>query len=440
MSKANLTLNIEVPYVTRVEGHGNIVIDMREGKLVTSHLQVVEPPRYFEAMIKGYPYTDIALITSRICGICSVGHQMTSLKATEKALGIPVSEQTVLLRKLLVYGATMQSHVLHIYFLAAPDLLGAPSVIPLAKSHPDAVKMALRMKKLANDICDRLGGRTIHPNRLVPGGFTRLPSIEDLTWIKDMLEKQMVPDAKASLALIKSLLPKFPAFQRDTEYVGLRDEKEYAFYDGKIASTDTGLAAVEDYLGITNEFIVPHSTSKHCKHARSSYFVGALGRLNNNFDKLNPLAKTVAQELGLKPIVTNPFLNTAAQLVETVHVVEESLKLLDVMLDKGVKDEKPSVPERLKEGRGAEATEVPRGILFHDYTYDNRGQVVKANCIIPTTQNTQNIDDDMKELVPWMIGKGMSKEQMTLTLEMLVRAYDPCISCSVHFLDVEFRE
>jgi sulfhydrogenase subunit alpha len=437
---SDTTLSITVPYVTRVEGHGNIVIDMKNGKLLTSHLEVVEPPRYFEAMVRGYPYTDIALITSRICGICSVGHQMTSLKATEKALAIQVSEQTVLLRKLLIYGATMQSHVLHIYFLAAPDLLGVPSVVPLASSHPDVVKMALRMKKLSNDICDRLGGRTIHPNRLVPGGFTKLPSEADLKWIRDMLVNQMVPDAKASLALLASLAPKFPAFERGTEYIGLRTDGEYAFYDGAIASTDTGLTPVDDYLSVTNEFVVPHSTSKHCRHARSSYFVGALGRFNNNFDKLNPLARQAAGTLGLEPVVKNPFLNTAAQLVETIHVVEESLKLIDVLLTKGLKDEQPVVPGKLREGRGVESTEVPRGILFHDYIYDNRGQVVKANCIIPTTQNTQCIDDDMRELVPWMIGKGMTKEQMTLTLEMLVRAYDPCISCSVHFLDVEFRE
>lgn len=437
---SDTTIRIEVPYVTRVEGHGNIVIDMKNGKLLTSHLEVVEPPRYFEAMLKGYPYTDIALITSRICGICSVGHQMTSLKATEKALGISVSAQTVLLRKLLVYGATMQSHVLHIYFLAAPDLLGVPSVIPLAKSHPDVVKMALRMKKLANDICDKLGGRTIHPNRLVPGGFTKLPSLADLAWIRSMLEKQMVPDAMASLALIKSLLPKFPTFERETEYIGLSHEKEYAFYEGAVASTDSGLSPVDDYLSLTNEFIVPHSTSKHCKHTRSSYFVGALGRFNNNFPLLNPMAKTAAGELGLVPVVKNPFMNTAVQLVETVHVVEESLRLLDDLLVRGIKEERPTMPERMREGRAAEATEVPRGILFHEYTYDNRGQVVKANCIIPTTQNTQCIDDDMTELVPWMMDKGMTKDQMTLTLEMLVRAYDPCISCSVHFLDVEFRE
>jgi sulfhydrogenase subunit alpha len=436
---SDTTLSIVVPYVTRVEGHGNIVIDMKNGKLLTSHLEVVEPPRYFEAMVKGYPYTDIALITSRICGICSVGHQMTSLKATEKALGIEVSEQTLLLRKLLVYGATMQSHVLHIYFLAAPDLLGVPSVVPLATSHPDAVKRALRMKKLSNDICDRLGGRTIHPNRLVPGGFTKLPTNADLAWIRDMLVNQMVPDAKASLELLKALAPKFPAFERETEYVGLSDPAEYAFYDGQIASTDTGKVPVDQYLSVTNEFVVPHSTSKHCKHHRSSYFVGALGRYNNNAGQLNPLAKTVAAELGLKPIVKNPFLNTAVQLVETVHVVEESLKLIEILLKKGIKEEKPVVPGKLRDGRGAESTEVPRGILFHDYTYDNRGQIVKANCIIPTTQNTQCIDDDMKELVPWMLSKGMSKDQMTLTLEMLVRAYDPCISCSVHFLDVEFR-
>jgi coenzyme F420-reducing hydrogenase alpha subunit len=391
-------------------------------------------------MLKGYPYGDVALITSRICGICSVGHQMTSLKATEKALGIQVSEQTVLLRKLLTYGATMQSHVLHIFFLAAPDLLGVPSVVPLAGTHPDVVKMALRMKKLANDICDRLGGRTIHPNRLVPGGFTKLPSRSDLEWIRDMLGKQMVPDAKASLSLLKSLLGKFPTFERETEYIGLASPTEYAFYDGQIASTDTGLTGVDDYLAVTNEFIDPYSTAKHCRHARSSYFVGALGRFNNNYRLLKPLAKAAAGELGLKPVVKNPFLNTAVQLVETIHVVEESLVLLDVLLSKGIKEEKPATPERLREGRGAEATEVPRGILFHDYTYDNRGQVVKANCIIPTTQNTQCIDDDMTALVPWMMDRGMSKEQMTLTLEMLVRAYDPCISCSVHFLDVEFRE
>jgi len=351
-----------------------------------------------------------------------------------------VSEQTVLLRKLLIYGATMQSHVLHIYFLAAPDLLGVSSVVPLAATHPDVVKMALRMKKLANDICDKLGGRTIHPNRLVPGGFTKLPTPADLTWIRTMLEQQMVPDAKASLALLTSLLPKFPTFQRETEYIGLSHEKEYAFYDGDVASTDAGHSPVDDYLSLTNEFIVPYSTSKHCRHSRSSYFVGALGRFNNNYSRLNPLAKTAAAELGLAPVVKNPFLNTAAQLVETVHVVEESMKLLDDLLVRGIKAEKPVVPERLREGRAAEATEVPRGILFHDYTYDNRGQVVKANCIIPTTQNTQCIDDDMAELVPWMLDKGMTKDQMTLTLEMLVRAYDPCISCSVHFLDVEFRE
>ncbi|HYW81719.1 MAG TPA: nickel-dependent hydrogenase large subunit, partial [Spirochaetia bacterium] len=338
---SDMNLRIEVPYVTRVEGHGNIVIDMKAGKLLTSHLEVVEPPRYFEAMLKGYPYTDIALITSRICGICSVGHQMTSLKATEKALGIDVSEQTVLLRKLLIYGATMQSHVLHIYFLAAPDLLGVPSVVPLAGTHPDVVKMALRMKKLANDICDKLGGRTIHPNRLVPGGFTKLPTLADLTWIRTMLEQQMVPDAKASLALLKSLLPKFPTFERETEYIGLSHETEYAFYDGDVASTDAGHFPVDDYLSLTNEYIVPHSTSKHCRHARSSYFVGALGRFNNNYARLNPLAKTVAAELGLAPVVKNPFLNTAVQLVETVHVVEESLKLLDGLLVKGIKAEKP---------------------------------------------------------------------------------------------------
>ncbi len=433
-------LSIKVPYVTRVEGHGNIVVDLRDGKLVKSVLEIVEPPRYFEAMMKGYLYTDAAVISSRICGICSVGHQMTSVKATEAALKIPVTDQTVLLRKLLVYGATMQSHILHIFFLAAPDFLDAPSIIPLAKTHPDVIKMALRMKRLSNDICDLIGGRTIHPNRVVPGGFTKLPSIEDIKWIKDKLENQMMPDLNSSFELFKTLAPKIPNFERETEYIGLRTDEEYGFYNGDISSTDAGLIPVTKYREVTNEFVVPHSTAKHTKHKRSSYAVGALARLNNNYDKLNPEAKKIADALGMKPIVKNPFLNTVAQLIETVHVTEESLKLIDQILTTGIKPEEPIVPEKLTEGTGVGCTEVPRGILFHEYTFDNRGQMVKANCIIPTNQNTQNIDDDMKELVPWMIAQGYSKEKMTLTLEMLVRAYDPCISCSVHFLDVEFIE
>ncbi|MCD6121085.1 MAG: Ni/Fe hydrogenase subunit alpha [Spirochaetales bacterium] len=433
-------LSIKVPYVTRVEGHGNIVVDLKDGKLVKSVLEIVEPPRYFEAMMKGYSYNDAAVISSRICGICSVGHQMTSVKATEKALGFEVTEQAVLLRKLLIYGATMQSHILHIFFLAAPDLFNALSVVPLAKTHPEIVKMALRMKRLSNDICDIIGGRTIHPNRVVPGGFTKLPTEEQLKWIKDKLENQMVPDAKASFELLKSLADKFPAFTRETEYVGLRTDSEYAFYEGDIASTDTGRVPDTEYRTITNEFIVPHSTAKHAKHKRSSYAVGAMARLNNNYDKLNPLAKQVADALGMKPIVTNPFLNTVAQLVETIHVTEESLKIIDNLLSTGIKPERPYVPSKLHEGTGIGCTEVPRGILFHEYTYDNRGRIVKANCVIPTNQNTQNIDDDMKQLVPWMIDNKLDKDKMTLTLEMLVRAYDPCISCSVHFLDVKYIE
>ncbi|NOY08915.1 MAG: Ni/Fe hydrogenase subunit alpha [Spirochaetes bacterium] len=433
-------LSIRVPYVTRVEGHGTIAVDLKEGKLIKSVLEIVEPPRYFEAMMKGYLYTDAAVISSRICGICSVGHQITSVKATEKALAFDVSDQTVTLRKLLVYGATMQSHILHIFFLAAPDLFSAPSVIPLAKTHPETIKMALRMKRLSNDICDIIGGRTIHPNRLVPGGFTKLPTREQLLWIKDKLENQMVPDAKTSFELLKSLADKFPAFSRETEYIGLKTDNEYAFYDGDVSSTDTGLTPEKDYLSITNEFVVSHSTAKHAKHKRSSYAVGALARLNNNYGKLNPLAREVADALGMKPIVANPFLNTVAQLIETIHVTEESIKILDTLLTTGIKAERPFVPAKLHEGTGVGCTEVPRGILFHEYTYDNRGRIVKANCVIPTNQNAQNIDDDMRELVPWMIANNFDKDKMTLTLEMLVRAYDPCISCSVHFLDVKYVE
>ncbi len=431
-------LNVNVEHVTRVEGHGNILVDAKEGKLERVMWEIPEAPRYFEAFVKGKPYTQLAQITARICGICSIGHALTSLKATEDALDIEVSEQDVKLRELALHGENMQSHVLHVGYLALPDLVGEGSVIPLATSHPEELKKVISLHKLANELSRVTCGRTTHPRRLIPGGFSKLPSPLELENMKTKLEGS-VPVLHEVASFVKGLSSALPDFERETEFISLTHDDEYAFYDGKIASTDGDITPVDDYLSVTNEYVVPQSTAKYTKNNRESYMVGALARLNNNYDLLSPLAKEVAEDFGLSPVCHNPYMNTIAQLVEVVHSVEDSINLIDDILDKGIEEQglnhQPDIEP--KAGTGVGAVEVPRGILFHEYTYDDEGRCTKANCIIPTNQNHGNIQHDMESLVPQILDQG--EDKVELILEMLVRAYDPCISCSTHYVDVKFK-
>jgi coenzyme F420-reducing hydrogenase alpha subunit len=432
-------LDIKVHHLTRVEGHGDIVVDMKSGQLKKAQLEIVEPPRYFEAMLKDRSFHEAAIITSRICGICSLGHQIASLKATEDALGLEISEQTLKIRKLLVHGANFQSNVLHALFLATPDFLGVGSVFPLVKTHKEVVLAALRMKRLANEVGEVLGGRAVHPITLVPGGFTKLPTIEELKVLREKLATSGIEDTKYVVEVVKSLAGEIPNFSRETEFISLYDDEEYGLYGGKIKSSDTGLTDVRNYLDVTNEYVVSHSSSKHCKNNRSSYMVGALARVNNSFDHLSPLAKEAAKIFNFSIPSYNPYMNTVAQIIEVAHNIEDSISILDELIQTGITNEKPN-QKPTRYGRGFGGTEVPRGILFHDYTYDRNGNITKANCIIPTGQNLANIDDDMKDLVPSCVKSGDSEEEITKKLEMLVRAYDPCISCSVHLLDVKFEK
>jgi len=432
-------LNIDVEYLTRVEGHGNIVVNAKDGDIEECEWQVVEAPRFFESLVVGRSYEELHHITSRICGICSIGHTLTSLKATEDAMGIEISEQDKMLRRLALHAENMQSHVLHVGYLALPDLMGEKSVFPLTSSHSEEVKTVIRLHRLANEMSDLITGRTTHPQRLIPGGFSKIPTEKQLRDLKSKLESSF-NDLTAVANLLKKLAPELPDFERETEFISLTSDDEYALYDGDIASTDTGVHPVDDYENITNEYIVPQSTAKYAKHNRESYMVGALARLNNNYDQLSPMAKGIAQKFDLKPVNHNPFMNNVAQLVEIVHSVEDSIEIIDKLLDKGLQPQeeyhKPEID--VKAGRGIGAAEVPRGILFHDYTYDEDGICTGANCVIPTNQNHGNIQHDMEKMVPNIISK--PEEEVELTLEMLVRAYDPCISCSTHYLDVEFRD
>jgi sulfhydrogenase subunit alpha len=439
MIKRNIKVNVE--YLTRVEGHGNIVVNVKDGVLEQCHLAVVESPRFFEGMLRGRSIFEAQHITSRICGICSCGHSLASIQAAEDAIGLVPSEQTVKLRRFLLHMENLDSHVLHIYLLVAPDLLGVKSFVPLIETHNKVVRRALRLKKTYNNVCDILVGRHVHPISCIVGGFTKLPREKDLDAIEELLRGSR-PDIEATVDLAQTL--QFPQFERETEYVALvSDDNIYPMLMGDVGSTDGVQMKKKDYRKITNEFVVPHSSAKHTKLSRESYAVGALARFNLNYDKLHPKAREVAQAIGLKPKCINPFLNTAAQLVETVHSLEESIEILEELREKGINyneeitvglNEKNVIP--VKAGNGVGAVEVPRGILFHNYEVDDKGIILNANCIIPTNQNLNNIEHDMKELVPQILDK--SEEEITLNLEMLVRAYDPCISCSTHFLNVKF--
>ena len=426
------TVNVDVHHLTRVEGHGNIVVDAKNGDLLKCEWQIVEAPRFFEAMLRGRPYYEASHITSRICGICSVGHATASLRATENALGVEVSEQTQLLRKLLFHGEMIDSHVLHVYMLVAPDFFGVGSVLPLAASHPEVVMRALRIKKLSGDLCAMIAGRHTHPIAMTVGGFTHLPSIKELLAMRERLVAAR-DDMDETIALLKSL--PWPQFERETEYVSLQKDDEYAFIDGRIATTDGFTYELPDYRKVTNEHLVPHSTAKWARHNRDSYMVGALARFNNNYDQLHPRAKAAAEELGMKPIVTNSFLNSAAQAIEMVHCVEDSIRLVDELVDQGLKEE-PLPPFPGKGGEGVGSCDVPRGILFHNYVIDDEGIIQGANCVIPTNQNHANIEADLRALVPQILER--PQDEIRHMTEMLVRAYDPCISCSTHLLDVEF--
>jgi sulfhydrogenase subunit alpha len=436
-------VKVDVHYLTRVEGHGNIVVDVKDGKLTKCEFQVIESPRFFESMLVGRSIWEAQHLTSRICGICACGHTLASIKAAEDALGVKPSDEVVMLRKLLLNTEMLDSHILHIYILVAPDLLGVKSIVPLIKTHRPVIEMALRMKRMSDYGGEVLAGRHIHPISYVIGGLTQLPSREGLEKLYSlMLESRK--DGDETIKIIKTL--KFPSFDRPTQYMSLASDDEYAMYDGDLV-VNGEKSKVSNYRKLFIESVLDYSRAKISKINGKSYAVGSLSRFNNNFSKLHRKAKAVAAELGLKAPCHNPYLNTAAQLVEWVHCLEESITILEKILKDGLREEKVIVsswPKRSEVGRikykantGAGCVEVPRGSLFHEYTIDDSAHITAANLVIPTNQNMGNLEDDMRKLVPELLGK-KTQEEITLDLEMLARAYDPCISCATHLLDVSF--
>ncbi|MBU1534875.1 nickel-dependent hydrogenase large subunit, partial [Myxococcota bacterium] len=338
----------------------------------------------------------------------------------------------------------VDSHVLHVYFLVAPDLLGAPSVFPLVPTHTEVVKRALRMKRFCHEWGSLLGGRTTHPTKPVPGGMASMPTKKELATLKQRILDEFVPDALETLETVKALAGAVPAFERPTEYMAVYTGDEYGLYEGNVQTVmPDGTKEVYDvhnYLNITNEYVVPQSTAKYSKNKMGSYMAGALARVNNNYAQLHPEAQKIAQLFGMDKLCFNPYMNSVAQLVECFHSTFETLELIDALLAMDNYDPDQALVKPTKFGWGSACVEVPRGILFHAYEYDQDGMCVRGDCIIPTNQNHANIQLDFEKLLPELMAAGKTEAEIELAMEMLVRAYDPCISCSTHYLDVTFKK
>jgi coenzyme F420-reducing hydrogenase alpha subunit len=420
---------IKLDYLARVEGEGAFKVVVRDGAVKSAELRIFEPPRFFEAFLRGRSFMEVPDITARICGICPIAYMMGSVHALEKVLGITIDGQLRELRRLLYCGEWIESHVLHAFMLHAPDFLGYDSAIHMAKDHGDLVRKALEFKKTGNEILNVLGGREIHPVNVRVGGFYRAPTrsefqplVEKLKWSRDF--------AIDAIKLVSTF--DFPDSTRDYEFVAMRHASEYPLNEGRLVSNKGLDIPIEDYDETFEETHVAHSTAlqSHIR-GRGPYFTGPLARFSLNFDKLTPTAQQAAREAGLGPTCNNPFKSIIVRLVESLYAAEEALRIIENY----ERPEKPFVEGTIRAGSGCHATEAPRGICYHRYTIDDAGIVTFARIIAPTSQNQATIEKDLTSFVgDWL---NLPDKDLQYRCEQAIRNYDPCISCSAHFLKLD---
>jgi coenzyme F420-reducing hydrogenase alpha subunit len=417
---------LTVEHVARIEGHGNVTVNVEDGIVRDVHMDVVEPARFFESMVVGRRFDEAPLITSRICGICSPNHVVTSIKAIESALGVEVSERTKLLRKLLVYGSYLQNHATHLYILAAPDYVGLPSVFPLADSHPEIVERAMRLKKLGNELTTAVGGRQVHPISAVVGGFTSEPDAARLARFRDAL-LAVVDDALATVELFASF--PVPDFATAGEMLALTAPDDYAIYDGETAALDAGWhRPASEYRSFIREDIVGNSNAKHSTTDGRPFLVGSVARANINADRLNDAGRAALAVSGITLPTRNPFHMNVLQAVELADASARCAGYIERLA--GMGGNSTPMPFDIRAGEGGSATEAPRGTLYHSYAIDDDGIITAGDVITPTAQNLANLEADMKAFAPSVADRDAS--EFALLIEELVRSYDPCLSCSVH--------
>ncbi len=429
MSTSNRGRTIEVGYLARVEGEGAMHVRVRAGKVEDVRFEIFEPPRFFEAFMRGRPFTEAPDVTARICGICPVAYQMSSVHAMEDAAGVTVDGELRTLRRLLYCGEWIESHALHVYLLHAPDFLGYESAVHMAADHREIVERGLQLKKVGNELVGLLGGREIHPINVRLGGFYRVPTRAEFRTLVDRLEwaRQAALDTIDWVGELD-----FPDFEPDYELVALRHPDEYPFNEGRLVSNRGLDIDPSEFNEHITEEQVPHSTSFHSRiKGRGAFHVGPLARYSLNFDKLSPEVQSAARAAGLGETCGNPFQSIVVRSVETLHAIDEALAIIDGYRPPS----EPAVPVPPREGEGHGCTEAPRGVLYHRYRIDAEGIIREAQITPPTAQNQMSIEDDLRTFVADHLH--LSDEDLTWKLEQAIRNYDPCISCSTHFLKLE---
>ncbi|MFI5252587.1 MAG: Ni/Fe hydrogenase subunit alpha [Bacteroidota bacterium] len=423
---------IKVDMISRVEGEGALTVKIKNGIVDDVKFRIFEPPRFFEAFLRDRKYSEAPDITARICGICPVAYQMSAVHAMEYLFGVTLEGQLRELRRLLYCGEWIESHALHIFMLHAPDFLGCEDVFEVAKSHPEIVKKALRLKKTGNDIVNLLGGREIHPINVRVGGFYRLPTKKELTTLVENL--LWARDFAVETVRWTSTL-EFPDFDQDYEFVALRHESEYPFNEGRIVSNKGLDVSVNEYEFYFHETHAAHSNAlQSTLRERGAYFVGPLARFNLNFDRLTPMAQEVAREVHAVPIIKNAFKSIIVRAIETLYACEEALRIIQAYEP----PEESCVAYNVRSGLGFGCTEAPRGILYHRYRLGDNGMIIDAKIVPPTAQNQRQIENDLRSFVSKNIN--LPKNELTWKCEQTIRNYDPCISCATHFLDLQIEE
>ncbi len=425
------TRTIKVDMLARVEGEGGLHVRIKNDRVADIKLKIFEPPRFFEGFLRGRKFTEAPDITARICGICPVAYQMSSVHAMERALGVTVDGQLRALRRLLYCGEWIESHVLHVYMLHTPDFLGYPDAIQLAKVYPEVVKKALELKKIGNDIVNLVGGREIHPINVRVGGFYKVPAKRQLLDLAARLE--VARGLAQEMVRFTAGLP-FPDFEQEYEFVALRHPDEYPFNEGRLVSNRGLDIDIADYEANFAEEHVQHTTALHSViKTRGAYFVGPMARYNLNFDQLDPDIQALAREVGFEPPVLNPFKSIVIRSLETLYAVEEALRIIAAY----EMPDKPYVEVQPGPGVGWGCSEAPRGILYHRYTLDKDGLIVDAKIVPPTSQNQKTIESDLWNFVEKAVD--LPDDRLTWQCEQAIRNYDPCISCSVHFIKLDIE-
>jgi len=417
---------IQVENLARVEGEGSLLLRMEGDRVVQAQFGIFEPPRFYEAFLRGRSFEEVPDITARICGICPVAYQMSACTAIESALQIKVDGPLRLLRRLLYCGEWIESHVLHMFLLHLPDFLGHESAVSLAADHRELVAGALRLKKAGNDIVRVVGGREVHPINVRVGGFYRVPERAELERVGEALLASR-PFAIEAMKFLAGLA--YPALEMDYDCVALKHAREVAMLDGLVATSRGLEIPISQFQDHFHEVQASHSTALHGRlKDGGTYLVGPLARLNLNWDLYPPALKALAAEIGFAIPCRNQFKSLLARGIETLYALDHALELIAAY----ERPDRPSIEVKVRAGIGSGCTEAPRGILYHRYEIDAEGLVTSATIVPPTAQNQPQIEADLAAYAPGLLS--LPLEEMTRRCEHLIRNYDPCISCATHFL------